>query len=219
VAILSGAHDNNVQGNFIGTNAAGTGPLANTESGVLIARAVGPGGPIAGSGPGSTNNTIGGPSAAAANRIAYNASYGVRVDGKPETGNAIYRNSIFGNHLTPPGIALSAGSDLTSSNVGNGNEPSPQITTQKTSLVSGTVVAPHQPRVEVFSNPSCADPEGKTFLGADATPTQVNATTWRWSVPIAGLALSAGQGVTATGTDKTTLNTSRFSACKQAVAG
>ena len=73
---------------------------------------------------------------------------------------------------------------------------------QNTSLVSGTVVAPHQPRVEVFSNPSCADPEGKTFLGVDAAPTQVpNTTTWRWSVPIAASALSAGQGVTATATD------------------
>ncbi|MEK6262869.1 MAG: hypothetical protein AABP62_30085, partial [Planctomycetota bacterium] len=57
----SGATTNLVQGNYLGTNAAGTTDLGNTQSGVLVA---------------SANNTIGGTAAGAGNVISGNDRFG-----------------------------------------------------------------------------------------------------------------------------------------------
>jgi len=76
---------------------------------------------------------------------------------------------------------------------------------QATTTISGTV-PPGTYVIQVFVNPSCADPEGKRFLGTPAS----SSGTWTLSVP----ALVAGQGVTATAINLSTLNTSQFSTCK-----
>src|SRR5262249_29842842 len=73
---------NLVEGNYLGLNAAGTGPLANAV-GVLIDST-------------STNNTVGGTAAGATNLISGNTGAGVAVIAS-STRNAIEGNSIVGN--------------------------------------------------------------------------------------------------------------------------
>ena len=177
---------NLVEGNYIGTKAGGGGALANRGDGVFIRG-------------GATNNTVGGTAAGAGNTIANSGSDGVQVAGAATTGDAILSNSIFASHHPKLGIALTSG--------GNANEPAPivaSVTTAGASTrISGTVPAA-SPRVEVFVNPSCADPEGKKFLGSAMISGH------SWSLQVAKLA--PGQGVTATATSSS--NTSQFSSCK-----
>ena len=71
---------NVIQGNFIGLNATGTGPLPNTLQGIAIS---------------AVNNTIGGTQSEAANKIAFNGGAGVTLS--LGQGNAIRSNSIFSN--------------------------------------------------------------------------------------------------------------------------
>ena len=83
-----GTNGNTVKGNFIGTDAAGTGALPNAI-GVQIAQ--NPSG-------GPQNNSIGGTATGEGNVIAYNTFYGVSVYGTDATGNSIRGNSIHSNH-------------------------------------------------------------------------------------------------------------------------
>jgi CSLREA domain-containing protein len=84
----SSATNNRIQGNHIGTDAAGNGDLGNRQYGVLVRD-------------GASNNQIGGTADGAGNTIAFNGTdlgargYGVEVESG--TGNAIRRNSIFAN--------------------------------------------------------------------------------------------------------------------------
>jgi len=81
VGLSSGAR-NKVQGNYVGTDVTGTQSLGNRDTGVGI--------------DGTSDNTIGGTQSGAGNIIAFNGT-GVFVHGG--NGNAIRRNSIFGNTL------------------------------------------------------------------------------------------------------------------------
>ena len=81
---ITGASQSLVRGNFIGTDVSGTANVGNSFNGVDIV--------------GSSDNTIGGAEAGAANIIAFNGSRGVSVlVDSPATGNAILTNSIFSN--------------------------------------------------------------------------------------------------------------------------
>jgi titin len=178
-----GTTANTVEGNYIGTDKTGAAPLPNAGAGVLILT-------------GATNDTIGGTTPAAANIIA-NGTNGVFVDGSATLGNSILGNSIFAN--SGLGISLTSG--------GNNNEPAPTITSVMTgggnTKISGAVIAGTH-RIEVFQNPTCSDPEGKTFLGA------VTASTTSWSLTVPAVSSPA---LTATSTDASTGNTSQFSRC------
>jgi hypothetical protein len=89
---------NKVEGNFIGTNASGTGVLGNGLDGVQVA--------------GADDNTVGGTVGGAGNRIANNGAAGVGVIDNgafgPEgaAGNRVLGNSMFAN--TGLGIDLGA---------------------------------------------------------------------------------------------------------------
>jgi hypothetical protein len=86
------AQDNQVLGNYIGTDVTGTQNLGNGSYGVGISRFV-------------SNNTVGGTASGAGNIIAFNGastSYGdgVSFDDEAGSGNAILSNAIFSNgHL------------------------------------------------------------------------------------------------------------------------
>jgi uncharacterized repeat protein (TIGR01451 family)/CSLREA domain-containing protein len=73
-------NNNVIQGNFIGTNVAGTSAMGNSQSGILIT--------------GGSNNLIGGTSAEARNVISGNLNHGVLILGSTATGNQVKGNII-----------------------------------------------------------------------------------------------------------------------------
>ena len=110
--VVINASDNNVvEGNFIGTDATGTTPLANADNGVVISNVVGMESGAKNSeasGVSSTGNTIGGTAAGAGNVISGNGANGVLfVDAD---GNFIQGNNI--------GTDVNGAADL--GNVGSG---------------------------------------------------------------------------------------------------
>jgi hypothetical protein len=84
VSIDSGSHGNQVIGNYIGTNSAGTAAMANTNRGVLINN-------------GSYGNTIGGTTAAARNVVSGNTWQGVGIVGAGSDNNVIQGNFLGTN--------------------------------------------------------------------------------------------------------------------------
>ena len=80
----AGTTGNTVAGNFIGTNAAGSAALFNGNSGIVLNA-------------GTTNNTVGGTTAAARNVISGNNQSGVNVSGAGTTGNTVAGNYIGTN--------------------------------------------------------------------------------------------------------------------------
>ncbi len=85
IQVLGSASGLVIEGNSIGVDGSGTIPLPNAASGISIF-----------SGP--TSVTIGGPSAAAANRIAHNLGHGILL-GQSTSDLTIRGNSIFANAL------------------------------------------------------------------------------------------------------------------------
>ena len=135
---------NLIEGNSVGTNAAGTSAVPNGD-GVDIS--------------GSTN-TIGATTAGAGNTIADNTGNGVVVNAG--TGNAVLSNPIYNN--TVGGIELL--------NSGNNNQPSPvltaaQLTTTNQLEVDGllAVAAGTSYIVQYFGNNPASD-QGQTLLGS-----------------------------------------------------
>jgi hypothetical protein len=160
--------------NLIGTDLTGLQPLGNGASGVLLGQAAAF--PTLGT---VVQNTIGGTTAGAGNRIAFNQAAGVTVVLDTTTGNAIEGNSIFENAKL--GIDL-GGTGVPLQNTPGGPHVGPndlqntpvlqsvsfaggntQITATLNSI-PGTVF-----RIEFFRSPT-PDPsgfgQGKTFLGA-----------------------------------------------------
>ena len=80
----SGTSSNLLQGNFIGTNPAGTSALGNTIDGVVVAS-------------GATNNTIGGTATGAGNVISGNTHFGVYLNANSSSGNVVLGNFIGTN--------------------------------------------------------------------------------------------------------------------------
>jgi len=78
----SSATGNKIEGNFIGTMSDGTGDLGNSNDGVFIW---------------AEDNTVGGTTGGAGNRIAHNGGAGVSLWENDETGNSVLSNSIFQN--------------------------------------------------------------------------------------------------------------------------
>jgi titin len=108
------AHDNLIQGNFIGTDSTGTARVPNGSFGVGIGDAV--------------NNTIGGTDAAAGNLISGGARDGIGIGGIYNSGNQVLGNWIgldangdpLGNALT--GVYIDAGgNNLVQGNVISAN--------------------------------------------------------------------------------------------------
>jgi hypothetical protein len=200
-----------VQGNYIGTNAAGV-ALGNNADGVSIDN-------------GATNNTIGG--AAAGNVIAFNARDGVRVLGATTTGNTISRNSIYSNSAL--GIDLGVDGVTLNDSAGhvgpNNFQDFPTLTAAgvlgSNTLVLGSLkgTANTAYSVEFFAN-TTPDPsgygQGQTFLGARTLVTDGTGTA-NFTVTDLPLVPAGEVWITSTATDASG-NTSEFSdAVKQAV--
>jgi hypothetical protein len=204
----SGANNNVVENNQIGTNAAGTGGLPNTYDGINLSS-------------GAQSNQIGSPGQG--NLIAFNTGAGVAVHDPTTTGNSIRGNSIFSNGSL--GIDLN-GDGVTLNNTGNvdsgpnhlQNYPILQtVTPGSTTTISGTLnsVATTTFTLDFYSSPtpdlSFFGP-GDTYLGS-AKVTTASTGNVSFTIQLAA-ATSAGQWVTATATDPSG-NTSEFSEARQ----
>jgi CSLREA domain-containing protein len=210
----SGTTGTLVQGNRIGTNAAGTAGVGNSVAGIHFDNP-------------TSNNTVGGTVANAGNLIAYNGQAGVQLTITVGTGNAILGNAIHSN--TDLGIDL-RDDGLTANDAGDGdtgannlqNFPvlSAAMTNGAGSLnFAGSLnsAATTVYRIEFFAS-SAADPsgfgEGQRYLGF------TNVTTNASGNAVIGVTLAtvltAGEFVTATATDPSN-NTSEFSATLVAV--
>ena len=201
----SGTTGNQIQGNFIGTNAAGSGPLANSSSGVMIANGAG-------------NNTIGGTIADAGNLIAFNSGDGITMTGG--TGNALLSNDIYSNgglgiDLSDNGVTLNdAGDgDTGPNNLQNFPVLTSAVQQTETIVFQGTLnsVANTSFRLDFFRSPT-ADPtgygEGEIFIGFGNWTTSGSG-----NVTINATLASnfGGDRMTATATNLTTNDTSEFS--------
>jgi titin len=207
-----GATGNDVVGNFIGTNAIGTGDVGNTFDGVRL-------------GGDASNNVVGGPNFADANIIAYNGGDGVDLDATAGTGNRIQRSTIFSNDglgidLFPDGVTPNDPGD---GDTGPNNLQNYPVLTSANSTLSGTtIVGTLNSTVNTtfsiyfFSDVSC-DPsthgEGRTFIGSAIVVTDGTGNIG-FNVTVPGIAAN-GQVVNATATDPAG-NTSEFSQCRTA---
>ena len=161
----TGANGNIVQGNKIGTNAAGTGPVPN-DIGISISW-------------GPDNNVIGGTAADAGNLIASNTNDGIQLI---ELADATLNNAILGNTFhSNGGLGIDLKDDgVTANDAGDGDiGPSdllnyPLLTASHVSGANLTTyfqldVPAGSYRIEFFRNPSGADGsgfgEGQVFAG------------------------------------------------------
>jgi hypothetical protein len=197
---------NVIQGNFIGLNAAGTGPLTNNQQGIAINGAV--------------NNTIGGSQIEAANKIAFNGAGGITISGNAQ-GNSIRGNSIFSNN----GLGIDLGANGVTANDGSDPDTGPNnlqnfpvitgvMSSSNSTTIQGTLKSLSNTtfQIDFYSNGS-VDPsgngEGAQFFNTTSVTTDGNGdATINATFPIA---LPVGRVITATATDPNG-NTSEFSA-------
>jgi hypothetical protein len=217
--------DHTVQGNYIGTNAAGNAARPNGDgtanaAGIFI---------FFGSG-----NLVGGTNPGEGNLIAFNAASGIALfggDGNRFLGNRIHSNQFLGIDLDADGGSVPAdGPTPNDANDADGGLIPNQLQNfgvinagqAFAGLIMGTLDTPNVPgvqyRIEVFSNAVC-DPsgfgEGEQFHGA-ATITD-GAADPAFAV-FTSPAIGVGRFVTVTATNLATGDTSEFSPCVAATA-
>jgi hypothetical protein len=238
MASTTGSFDNQVLGNYIGTDITGVLPRGNAGDGVYVSISSGTG--IA--------FFIGGP--AVGNVIAYNGGSGVDVSLASTLDASILNNTIRANgdsgviirtgynivigqntFLSNTGLAIDLGADgVTPNDLGDAdlganalqNYPVLNSATSNGSSVSvaGTMGGPINTayRIEFFSSDSC-DPsgygEGATYLGFQ------NVTTTIFGIAninaVFSVALPGGHVVTATARRLSTNDTSEMSACRSVI--
>ncbi|MFI5458998.1 MAG: MBG domain-containing protein, partial [Isosphaerales bacterium] len=195
-----------MEGNSIGSNAAGTAAVANVEDGVRID---------------GSNNTIGGTAAGAGNTIVDNTLAGVVIYNATSTGNSIRGNSIFGNgslgiDLGGNGVTPNHGNTPASGPNNLQNYPlvwsaSPGTTTSVT--LSFVSLPSSSYTLDFYASPQ-ADPsgygQGQTYLGSVSVTTDANGQVNPMPTFTLAAATVAGQWITATATDSSG-DTSEFS--------
>ena len=171
---INSSNSNTVQGNLIGTDAAGTTALGNSGSGVFIASSVSSN--VIGGTVGLTVGSCTGP----CNRITSNGDAGVRIDSATSVGDAVFGNSIHDNgalgiDLAPAGVTTN---DLGDPDAGANNlQNFPVLDVADYDGIDTNVLgrlnsAPNQMyRIELFGS-AVADTsgfgEGGFFLGSTA---------------------------------------------------
>ena len=213
---ISGSSTNNqVLGNYIGTNQNGNSGLGNSAFGVHISLAPG--------------NRVGNASGGQGNLIAHNGADGVYISGQSAIGNVISSNSITNNG----GLGIDLGNDgVTPNDPGdpdlgpNDLQNFPAITAAGSDgaqvQLAGTLNSlPNRAfRLEFFSSPACDASgygEGRTYLGsANVTTNGSGNASFNVALPAA---VAPGQAVTATAASVSQGNqTSEFSQCRTVAA-
>jgi hypothetical protein len=201
-----------IQGNAIGTNAAGTAGLPN--------------GTGIGTGASSVDNaTIGGVSPGEGNVVAYNSNAGIDIYaglGNRILGNAIFSNALLGIDLRKSDLGAGAGvtpNDPGDADTGANNLQNFPVLTSAGVRVNTTIHGTLNStpffdyRIEFFSNTACdgsGNGEGETFIGfVNVTADELGNASFVGVFP----PVLAGRSITATATALLTNNTSEFSAC------
>ncbi|HTE19388.1 MAG TPA: Calx-beta domain-containing protein, partial [Armatimonadota bacterium] len=202
-----------IQGNLIGTNAAGA-VLGNNGHGISLLSA--------------SDVQIGGAGAGEGNVIANNARSGVEVVvgsaplrglalRNPITGNSIFNNGLLGIDLAADGVTDNDAGDADAG--ANTLQNFPVITGVTGNVITGTLNSRPSTayRVELFASPAAdasAHGEGATFLGFRNVTTDAQG-----NAPFSFTATGAlsGPSITATATDPAG-NTSEFSRAFQGAA-
>ncbi|HVG33668.1 MAG TPA: DUF4394 domain-containing protein [Pyrinomonadaceae bacterium] len=206
LASTSSVLNASVQGNFIGTNAAGTGALPN-GFGIVM-------------GFDTKNNVIGGTIPASANVIAFNTGNAITVE-PAAINNSIFGNSIFSNgglgiDLNNEGVTPNDAGDA---DIGGNNLQNYPVLTSATSTGGDTTIAgtlnstPNSSfRVEFFSSTArdtSGFGEGQSFIGTTTVTTDAGGNaTFTFNT---GSATPSGRFITATTTNNITHDTSEFS--------
>ena len=199
--------ENVIQGNLIGLNAAGTGPVPNSQGGIEFSD--------------GSNNLVGGTQSGAANKIAFNGKHGVVVFSRSFQ-NSIRGNSIFSND----GLGIDLGdeigvtaNDATDLDAGANKLQNFPVLTSVTSNGNSTTIqgslksTPNTTFQIDFYSSAALDPsgngEGALFFNTTSITTNSNGdATINVTFP---MPLGTGRVVTATATDPDG-NTSEFSA-------
>jgi hypothetical protein len=200
------ATNNQVQGNFIGTDVNGTSDLGNSGFGVFI---------------NAPDNFIRATASGEGNTIAFSGQDGVVIAGSTATGNRILHNLSFSNGDL--GIDLIGGTENAEGATANdARDPDkgpnnlqnrPVIEAATTSGGSTTIEVrlnstPNRNfTIEFFSNPACN--EGKTFLRERSVTTNADDLTGTVTVTVED-PVTVGETITATATGPGG-NTSEFS--------
>jgi hypothetical protein len=149
----AGATGNLVQGNFIGTDLAGTAEVANSSDGVVITSAA--------------SNTIGGTSAAARNIISGNASDGIFITGSTATGNLVQGNFIGTDVNGTAALGNGGGISGTGINIRSGSN-----TIGGTAAGAGNVISANSERgIEISGNSASSNLIQGNYIGTDVTGT------------------------------------------------
>jgi hypothetical protein len=211
IEITGDTNFNQVQSNFIGTNANGTGALPNALSGILISG-------------GASNNTIGGTTLG--NVIAFNGDRGIRIGGNTSVNNSILDNSIFSNNS----LGIELGTDGVTPNDADDSDTGPNdlqnfpilstaVTNGSTTTINGALdsTANTPFTIQFFASTSC-DPsgngEGQTFVGSISKSTGGGGHVNLGPALVSGIV--PGSFVTATATIAAqNKSTSEFSPCVQ----
>ena len=211
----AGTDNNQILGNYIGTDITGTAALGNLSHGIRIVD-------------GAANNTIGGVAIGEGNTIAHSGGDGITTNGLAGAGNSIRGNSIHSNS----GLGIDLANDgVTSNDVGDGdtgpnNLQNFPVLTSATSTGGDTTIlgsfnstASTTFDIDFYSNTTgdaSGFGEGRVYLGSDSVLTDGagNATI---STTLIGVTVTSGHSVTATATDPT-LNTSEFGGVVMAVS-
>jgi CSLREA domain-containing protein len=230
VGISVGQQDAIIQGNFVGTNTAGTLDLGVQAIGIDVW---------------GNYSTIGGTAPGEGNLVAHNAGTGILVNSNDFNADFFIHNSILGNRIyandDPGDPARGLGIDLRPIRGGFGVTPNDvsdndiggntlqnypvmlvaatNEATQEIRIVGTLNSAPNKTyRLDFYVNDSCDASgygEGQTFLGTSMVSVPANGTAW-----IGGhfsRRVPPGKIITSTVTSPTN-DTSEFSACLAAVA-
>lgn len=202
ITLTEGAHENEITGNFIGTDVSGAEALGNEKSGIFLSN-------------GASDNAIGTRWDGSGNVIAFNGS-GIRMVSTAASGNSVRRNSIFDNDglgIDIGGVGVTDNDYLDEDGGPNDQQNFPVVEEVDPSSLAGYLHSTPETRfrVEFFASREC-DPsgygEGETFWGSMWVMTDENGDAgfeFFVDIPVGSLITA-----TATGPDG---STSEFSAC------
>ncbi len=180
IALSGLGGDNVIQGNYIGVNASGTGPLGNLVHGISIA--------------GTSAAMIGGATAGAGNTIAFNLQDGVAITGGVShsvLGNSIYNNTGLAIDINDNGVtANDAGDGDLGTNLGMNF---PVLYSAVVAAGNVTITGEARPGATVQFFKAAVDPsgygEGQTLLGSavvsGAVPGSLDSTARQFSFTFA----------------------------------